>query len=110
MFVIEIVLFANKKSYQISVYRLERNTCYVIKSSTKDGSNLQKKSIDRFKKFARLGTSLLISDVMISISATMRGNRTSDDLTKSIYRFKDATPDYVNSAIARIFFDFGVST
>ena len=43
--------------------------------------------IDRFKKFARLGTSLLISDAIISISATMRGKRTSDDLAKSIYRF-----------------------
>ena len=60
-------------------------------------------SIDRFKKFARLGTSLLISDAIIPISATMRGKRTSDDLAKSIYRFKDANPDYANSAIARIF-------
>ena len=57
---------------------------------------------DRFKKFARLGTSLLISDAIISISATMRGKRTSDDLAKSICRFKDANPDYANSAIARI--------
>ena len=48
-------------------------------------------------------TSLLISDAIISISATMRGKRTSDDLAKSIYRFKDANPDYANSAIARIF-------
>ena len=37
------------------------------------------------------------------MSATMRGKRTSDDLAKSIYRFKDANPDYANSAIARIF-------
>ena len=59
--------------------------------------------VDRFKTFARLGTSLLISDAIISISATMRGKRTSDDLAKSIYRFKDANPDYANSAIARIF-------
>ena len=50
--------------------------------------------LDRFKKFARLGNSLLISDVIISISATMRSERTSDDL---------ANPDYANSAIARIF-------
>ena len=40
---------------------------------------------------------------MISISATMRGKRTSDDLAKSIYRFKDANPDYANSAIAQNF-------
>ena len=53
--------------------------------------------------FARLGTSLLISDAIISISATMRGKRTSDDLAKSTYRFKDANPDYANSAIARTF-------
>ena len=33
----------------------------------------------------------------------MRGKRTSDDLAKLIYRFKDANPDYANSAIARIF-------
>ena len=33
----------------------------------------------------------------------MRGQRISDDLAKSIYRFKDANPDYANSAIARIF-------
>ena len=59
--------------------------------------------IHRLKKFARLGTSLLISDAIISISATMRGKRTSDDLAKSKYRFKDANPDYANSAIARIF-------
>ena len=44
-------------------------------------------SIDRFKKFARLGTSLLISDAITSISATMRGKHTSDDLAKSTYRF-----------------------
>ena len=49
---------------------------------------------DRFEKFARVGTSLLISDAIISISATMRGKRTSDDL---------ANPDYANSAFARIF-------
>ena len=60
-------------------------------------------SIARFKKFTRLGTSLLISDTIISISATVRGKRTSDDLAKSIYRFKDANPEYANSAIARIF-------
>ena len=60
-------------------------------------------TIDRFKKFARLGTSLSISDAIIWISATMRGKRTSDDLAKSIYRCKDANPDYANSAIARIF-------
>ena len=60
-------------------------------------------NIDRFKKFARLGTSLLNSDAIISISATMRGKRTSDDLAKSIYRFEDANPDYANSAIARTF-------
>ena len=45
-------------------------------------------TIDRFKKFARLGTSLLISDAIILISATIRGKRTSDDLAKSIYRFQ----------------------
>ena len=61
------------------------------------------KVIDRFKKFARLGTSLSISDAITSISATMRDKRTSDDLAKSIYRFKNANPDYANSAIARIF-------
>ena len=60
-------------------------------------------NIDRFKNFARLGTILLISDAIISISATMRGKRTSDDLEKLIYRFKDANPEYANSAIARIF-------
>ena len=41
--------------------------------------------------------------MLSSISAAMRGKRTSDDLVKSIYRFKDANPDYANSAIARIF-------
>ena len=60
-------------------------------------------SIDRFKMFARLGTSLLNSDAIRSISATMRGKGTSDDLVKSIYHFKDANPDYANSAIAQIF-------
>ena len=30
----------------------------------------------------------------------MRGKRTSDDLAKSIYPFKEANPDYANSAIA----------
>ena len=59
-------------------------------------------AIDRFKKFARLGTSLLISDAVITISATMRGKSASDDLAKSIYRFEDAKMDYANSAIARI--------
>ena len=59
--------------------------------------------IDRFKKFARLGTRLLISDAIISISATMRSKHTPDDLAKSIYRFKDANPEYANSAIAQIF-------
>ena len=33
----------------------------------------------------------------------MRGKRTSDDLAKSMYRLKDANPDYANSAIAQIF-------
>ena len=33
----------------------------------------------------------------------MRGKHAADDLTKSIYRFKDADPDYANSAIAQIF-------
>ena len=61
------------------------------------------KTIDCFKKFARLGTSLLFSDAITSISAIMRGKRTSDDLAKWIYRFKDANPDYANSANARIF-------
>ena len=61
-------------------------------------------NIDRFKTFARLGTSLLISDAITSISANVRGKRTSDDLAKSIYRFKDANSDYANSAIARSFF------
>ena len=60
-------------------------------------------SINRFKKFARLGTSLLINDAIISISATMRGKHTSEYLAKSIYRFKDANPDYANSAISQIF-------
>ena len=60
-------------------------------------------AIEHFKKFARLGTSLLISDAITSISATMRGKRTSDDVAKSIYCFRDANPDYANSAIARIF-------
>ena len=38
-----------------------------------------------------LGTSLLISDAITSNSAIMRDKRTSDDLAKSIYRFKDET-------------------
>ena len=59
--------------------------------------------IDRFKKVARLGTSLLISHAITSISATMRGKCASDDFSKWIYRFKDANPDSANSAIARIF-------
>ena len=33
----------------------------------------------------------------------MRLKRTSDDLVKFIYRFKDANRDYANSTIARIF-------
>ena len=33
----------------------------------------------------------------------MRGKRLSEDLAKPIYSFKDANPDYANSAIARIF-------
>ena len=33
----------------------------------------------------------------------MRGKRTSDDLAKSIYRFKETNSDYANSATARIF-------
>ena len=33
----------------------------------------------------------------------MRSKHTSDDLAKSIYRFKYANPDYPDSAIARIF-------
>ena len=37
---------------------------------------------DHFKKFARLGTSLLISDATKSISATMRGKRISGDREK----------------------------
>ena len=83
---------------------LERSSCYVTTSSTKDGSNhLKQSTIDRFKKVARLDTNLLISDAIISIPTTMRGKRTSDDPAKSIYRFKDANPDYANSAIARIF-------
>ena len=32
----------------------------------------------------------------------MRGKRASKDLANSIYRFKDANPDYANSAIAQI--------
>ena len=56
-------------------------------------------TIDCFKKFTRLGTSLLIT----SISATMRVKRAPDDLAKSIYRFKDANMDYANSTIARFF-------
>ena len=47
--------------------------------------------INRFKKFARLGFSILISDAVTSISATMRGKRASDDLAKSIYRLKMQT-------------------
>ena len=57
---------------------------------------------DRFKKFARLGTSLLASDAIASISTTTRGKRASAALAKLIYRFKDANPYYANSAIARI--------
>ena len=49
--------------------------------------------MDRFKKFARLCSSFLISDAIISIFATMRGKRTSHDLVKSTYRFKEANPD-----------------
>ena len=59
--------------------------------------------IDRFKKFARLGTSLLANDAIASISATMWGKRASDALAKLIYHFKDANPYYTNSTIARIF-------
>ena len=33
----------------------------------------------------------------------MRDKRTSNDLAKSVYRFKDANSDYANSTIARIF-------
>ena len=33
----------------------------------------------------------------------MRGKRSSDNLAKSIYRFKDANPDYANTAVIRIF-------
>ena len=61
------------------------------------------RSIHRFKKFARLGTSLLASDAIASISATTRGKRASDALAKLIYHFKDANPYYANSGIARIF-------
>ena len=60
-------------------------------------------TIDRFKMFARLGTSLLISDVITSISATMRGKRLYDDLAKSINRSKNANTDYATLAIARSF-------
>ena len=98
-----IICKQETESFNFSVNHLKWNNCYVIASSTKDGSNHHKKSIDGFKKFARLGTSLLISDAFISISATMRGKRTPDDLAKLIYRFKDANPNYANSAIARIF-------
>ena len=59
--------------------------------------------IDRFKKFTRLGTSLLASDAIASICATTRGKRASDALAKLINHFKDANPDYAKSAIARIF-------
>ena len=59
--------------------------------------------IDRFKKFTRLGTSLLASDAIASICATTRGKRASDALAKLIYHFKDTNPDYANSAIAQIF-------
>ena len=64
---------------------------------------LQFRPINRFKKFARLGTSLLASDAIASISATTWGKRASDALAKLIYHFKDANPYYANSAIARIF-------
>ena len=57
----------------------------------------------RFKKFARLRTSLSISYAIISISATIRGKRTSDDLAKLIYRFKNANTDYATLAIDRSF-------
>ena len=97
-----IVIFVNKTLKNVH-FLCQLSPHYVINSSKRKDPNLQRKSIDRFKKFARLGTSLLISDAIISISATMRGKRTSDDLAKSIYRFKDANPDYANSAIARIF-------
>ena len=59
--------------------------------------------IDRFKKFAKLRTSLLVSDAIASISTTTRDKRASGALAKLIYRFKDANPYYANSAIARIF-------
>ena len=61
-----------------------------------------RKSIDRFKKFARQGTSFLISDAIIPISAPCEANAHLTTLQNG-YRFKDANPDYANSAIARIF-------
>ena len=63
-----------------------------------------------FQNVRETGTSLLISDAIISISATVRGKRTSDDLAKLIYGFKDANPDYANSTIFSDFLDFRVNT
>ena len=85
---------------QVGNFSSKRKNFHALKVRAK---RLVKTYIDCFKKFARIGTSPLISDAIRSISTTMRGKRTSDDLAKSIYRFKDANPDYANSVIARIF-------
>ena len=80
----------------------------LIKRLVPSLANFLKRPSDRFKKVVRLSTSLLITDAvnlisMRLISATMQGKRTSGDFAKSIYRFKDANPDYANSAIVWIF-------
>ena len=56
--------------------------------------------IDRFKKFARLGTSLLISD---AITSKREANAHMTTLQNRYTLFKDENPDYANSAIAPIF-------
>ena len=82
-------------------WELNKSKCKQNKIDSDDKN--ESKSIDRFKKFARLGTSPLASDAITSICATTRGKRASDALSKLIYHFKDANPDYANSAIALIF-------
>ena len=83
--------------------------CLFWKKKSRNSWAILALTIDRFKKFARLGTSLLASDAIGSISTTTLGKRASDALAKLIYHFKDANPYYANSdyaqdyAIARIF-------
>ena len=89
--------------FRVVLQLLFTNICNFESSNIFMRSVFYGSSIDRFKKFARLGTSLLASDAIASICATTRGKRASDALAKLIYHFKDANPDYANSAIARFF-------